>query len=613
MRFQVVSKLRPQGDQPQAIKKLVAGLKKGYQEQTLLGVTGSGKTFAVAHVIEKIQKPTLIISPNKTLAAQLFTEFRELFPHNAVHYFVSYYDYYQPEAYIPQSDTYIAKETDINEDIDRLRHASTQSLLTRSDTLIVASVSCIYGLGSPELYQEKACKFSRGKHISRQDFLRELIAIYYKRDDVEFTRGSFRVKGDTVEVHPATGDRILRFEFLGNTLEKITKFISEKTGQKVRRFRTLDDTVEEVHNVLIFPAKHYVTEKNRTGAILKQIREELRLRLRELKKNNKLVEAQRLEQRTSYDLEMIETTGYVNGIENYSRHFDGRKRGEPPYVLLNYFPKNFLTVIDESHIAIPQISGMYKGDRSRKQTLTDHGFRLPSALDNRPLTFMEFKKKIKQTIYTSATPRPYEYEHSKKVVEMVIRPTGLVDPVIEVRDSQSEVDDLIQEIEKAVKKHERTLVLTLTKRMAEELSDYLQEKNIKVEYLHASIDTLKRIEILKNLREKVYDVIVGINLLREGLDLPEVALVVILDADYQGFLRTPTTLIQIIGRAARHKKGRIIMYAHKKKPSEAMRIAITETDRRRKKQLAYNRKHKITPKTIEKPIYADIVQEAEDY
>ena len=611
MPFVIHSSFKPAGDQPQAIKKLIQGLKKGYDKQTLLGVTGSGKTFTIANVVEKIQKPTLVISPNKTLAAQLYTEFRELFPKNAVHYFVSYYDYYQPEAYVPHQDLYIAKETNINEEIDRLRHAATQSLLSRPDTLVVASVSCIYGLGSPAAYQREAKNYRKKQEISRQTFLKELVSIHYKRDDIEFARGSFRVKGDTVEVHPATGDQIIRFEFFGDTIENITEVRSGKSGERVRKFRTKEDVIGDLKEALIFPAKHYVTEEKSVEKVLSEIREELKERLSVLKKEGKLVEAQRLEQRTRYDLEMIKNTGYVNGIENYSRYFDGRREGEPPYVLLDYFPKGFLTVIDESHIAIPQISGMYQGDRSRKQTLVDYGFRLPSARDNRPLTFAEFSKKIGSAIYTSATPKQYELEHSKQIVEQIIRPTGLIDPKIDVRSSETQIDDLIKEIKKAVKKHERVLVLTLTKRMSEELTDYLKEKNIRVEYLHADIETLKRSEILKNLREKVYDVVVGINLLREGLDLPEVALIAILDADYQGFLRNANTLIQMIGRAARHINGRVIMYARNKKPSEAMKLAISETDRRRKIQVAYNKRHHIIPRTIEKPIYGDMVQEME--
>lgn len=611
MKFKVNSKFKPSGDQPQAIKELVAGVESGVKEQTLLGVTGSGKTFTVANIIEQTQKPTLIISPNKTLAAQLYSEFRELFPENAVHYFVSYYDYYQPEAYMPQRDLYIAKETDINEEIDRMRHSATQSLLTRDDVIIVASVSCIYGLGSPKSYLGGSNTFMVGQRISRQDLLKALVKMYYSRDDIEFERGTFRVKGDSVEIHPSTGDQIIKIDLLGTTIEKITRVDAEYTGQKVRRFRTIDDTIKILDSILIFPAKHYVAEESSTSSVLKGIRAEMMTRVKELKKRNKLVEAQRLEQRTKYDLEMIKNTGYVNGIENYSRHFDGRKAGEPPYVLIDYFKKDFLTIIDESHIAVPQIGGMFAGDKSRKEMLIDYGFRLPSALDNRPLKFAEFKKKMKQTIYTTATPGPYEFDNSKKIVEQIIRPTGLVDPQIEVRESETQIDDIVKEIKKNTKKDQRTLVLTLTKKMSEELTDYLKEKKIKVAYLHSEVLTLKRTEILQDLRKKKYDVLVGINLLREGIDLPEVSLVAILDADYQGFLRNQRTLVQIIGRAARHKDGRVIMYAHKKKPSEAMRLAIGETDRRRKKQIAYNTKNKIIPTTIKKAFAKEIVNEVE--
>ena len=611
MKFKLESTMRPEGDQPQAIKKLVGGLSDGMKEQTLMGVTGSGKTFTMANVIQETQKPTLIISPNKTLAAQLYSEFRELFPNNGVHYFVSYYDYYQPEAYIPQSDTFIAKETDINEEIDRLRHLATQSVLTQRDTIIVASVSCIYGLGSPVAYKAQAFSFYSGQAMGRQEFLKKLVSIYFKRDDVEFGRGTFRVKGDTVEVHPATGDHILRFEFHKTLLERITEVRADAVGTKVRKFRTKDDVVEQKKDILLFPAKHYVTDQDSFGPILKNIRAEMVTRVKELKKKKKLVEAQRLEQRTKYDLEMIKNTGYVNGIENYSRHFDGRAQGDPPYVLVDYFPKDFLTIIDESHITVPQIGGMHAGDQSRKRTLVDYGFRLPSALDNRPLKFQEFKKRMNQVVFTTATPGTYEKEHSKQVVEQVIRPTGLLDPKIEIRDSETQINNLIKEIKKTIKKKERILALTLTKKMSEELSDYLQEKNIRVNYLHSDVGTFERTQILHDLRKKIYDVIVGINLLREGIDLPEVGLVAILDADYQGFLRNHRTLIQMIGRASRNKNGLVVMYARNKKSSEAMRLAIQETDRRRKKQMAYNKKHKITPKTITKALPKDFLREME--
>ncbi len=611
MKFKLESTMRPEGDQPQAIKKLVGGLSDGMKEQTLMGVTGSGKTFTMANVIQETQKPTLIISPNKTLAAQLYSEFRELFPNNGVHYFVSYYDYYQPEAYIPQSDTFIAKETDINEEIDRLRHLATQSVLNQRDTIIVASVSCIYGLGSPVAYKAQAFSFYSGQAMGRQEFLKKLVSIYFKRDDVEFGRGTFRVKGDTVEVHPATGDHILRFEFHKTLLERITEVRADAVGTKVRKFRTKDDVVEQKKDILLFPAKHYVTDQDSFGPILKNIRAEMVTRVKELKKKKKLVEAQRLEQRTKYDLEMIKNTGYVNGIENYSRHFDGRAQGDPPYVLVDYFPKDFLTIIDESHITVPQIGGMHAGDQSRKRTLVDYGFRLPSALDNRPLKFQEFKKRMNQVVFTTATPGTYEKEHSKQVVEQVIRPTGLLDPKIEIRDSETQINNLIKEIKKTIKKKERILALTLTKKMSEELSDYLQEKNIRVNYLHSDVGTFERTQILHDLRKKIYDVIVGINLLREGIDLPEVGLVAILDADYQGFLRNHRTLIQMIGRASRNKNGLVVMYARNKKSSEAMRLAIQETDRRRKKQMAYNKKHKITPKTITKALPKDFLREME--
>ena len=607
MKFQLRSTFQPKGDQPQAIKKLVAGLKKGLNHQTLLGVTGSGKTFSIAKVVEAVQKPTLILSPNKTLAAQLYGEFKNFFPDNAVHYFVSYYDYYQPEAYIPQSDTYIEKEAQINEEIDRLRHASTQSLLTRSDTLIVASVYCIYGLGTPEEYEKMSLKVTAGQKINRQDFIRQLIDPQYKRNDKEFVRGTFQVKGDVIEILAITGSEIIRLEFFGNTIEKISHLFTNQPKIAITENR---GDFENLASINIFPAKHYVVPFDRQKLSLANIEAELKERLKVLKKENKLLEAQRLEQRTHYDLEMIRETGYCNGIENYSRHFDFRKPGEPPNVLLDFFPKDYLTFIDESHVAVPQVKGMYFGDRSRKETLVEHGFRLPSAKDNRPLQFEEFEKKTNQVIYTSATPSDYEIRKSKAIVEQLVRPTGLVDPPIRVRPAENQIKDLITEIEKRVKKHQRVLITTLTKRMSEELTDYLLEKGIKVQYLHSEIDTLKRVEILRDLRKGEYNCVVGINLLREGLDLPEVSLVAILDADKQGFLRNETTLIQTMGRAARHVDGQVIMYADRE--SNAMKNAIEETERRRKVQLAYNKKHKIKPKSITKEFYEPIVNNSSE-
>ena len=607
MRFSLKTNLKPKGDQPQAIKKLVAGLKKGHNHQTLLGVTGSGKTFSVAKIIENLQRPTLIISPNKTLAAQLYGEFRNFFPDNAVHYFVSYYDYYQPEAYIPQSDTYIEKEAQINEEIDRLRHASTQSLLTRRDTIIVASVSCIYGLGAPEEYEKMSVEITVDQKINRQDFIRQLIDLQYKRNDQAFWRGTFQVKGDVIEILAVTGSEIIRIEFFGNTIEKISHLYTSQPKIAITENR---GDFENLASINIFPAKHYVVPFDKQKLSLANIENELNERLEVLKKENKLLEAQRLQQRTHYDLEMIRETGYCNGIENYSRHFDFRKPGEPPNVLLDFFPADYLTFIDESHVAVPQVKGMYFGDRSRKEVLIEHGFRLPSAKDNRPLQFEEFEKKSNQVIYTSATPSDYEIRKSKAIVEQLVRPTGLTDPPIDVRQADGQIKDLISEIEKRVKKHQRVLITTLTKRMSEELTDYLLEKGIKVQYLHSEIDTLKRVEILRDLRKGEYNCVVGINLLREGLDLPEVSLVAILDADKQGFLRNETTLIQTMGRAARHVDGQVIMYADRE--SNAMKNAIEETERRRKVQLAYNKKHKIKPKSITKEFYEPIVNNSSE-
>ncbi len=617
MRFELETQLTPKGDQPRAITELVSGIQNNHQHQTLLGVTGSGKTFTMAHIIDRVQKPTLILSPNKTLAAQLYLELRELFPRNAVHYFVSYYDYYQPEAYLPQTDTYIEKEATINEEIDRLRHSATQSLLTRNDALVVASVSCIYGIGSPQDYRAMSVSFTKEQTISRQDILRSLVDIQYKRNDEEFGRGSFRVRGDTIEIHPATGDQIVRLELFGNTIERLLIFHGSPKYLRAAYAESLKKSLAEVDEVLLFPAKHFVTPEEKIKVAVKNIREELKKRLTELKKEKKLLEYERLQRRTVYDLEMISRVGYCNGIENYSRHFDFRKIGEPPYTLLDYFPKDSLMFIDESHIAVPQVRGMYAGDRARKEQLVSYGFRLKCAFDNRPLTFTEFEKKIPQVIYTSATPGEYELHHSSetktiadafskpygkthRVAQQLIRPTGLLDPRVEVRKTDGQITDVLKEIEKRTKKKQRVLITTLTKRMAEELTDFLLEKHIKITYLHSDIQTLERTDILQKLREGYYDVVVGINLLREGLDLPEVSLVIILDADKEGFLRHESSLIQTMGRAARHKDGRVLMYADKM--TDSMRRAIAETERRRKIQEDYNKKHSITPCTIKKSL-----------
>jgi len=596
-KFILKSKFKPTGDQPEAIAKLTAGLNKGYRSQTLLGVTGSGKTFTMAGIIEKIQKPTLIISHNKTLAAQLYGEFRQFFPDNAVHYFVSYYDYYQPEAYIPQTDTYIEKEATINEEIDRLRHAATQSLLNRQDVLIVASVSCIYGLGERADYEAMSQHFQIGQIIKRNQLLRSLVKIQYFRDDKEFKRGSFRVKGESIDIHLATGEGVVQITTFGQTIEKITIY-NVRPGQDQplwsEQFRR--NYGQELNKVAILPAKHFMTPEEKMLRAVKTIRKELKTRLAQLKKQGKKVEAYRLEKKTNYDLEMMEQVGYANGIENYSRHLSGRQPGEPPETLIDFFPKNFLMFVDESHVTLPQIRGMHAGDQSRKQTLIDFGFRLPSARDNRPFNFVEFNTKINQVIYVSATPTDYEIKNSKQVAEQLIRPTGLLDPEIEVRSNQGQIQDLIKEIKIRAEKGQRTLVTTLTKRMAEELSAYLSEQNIKVQYLHSDVETLERVDILRDLRLGKYNVLVGINLLREGLDLPEVSLVAILDADMSGFLRTETSLIQTMGRAARHLEGKVIMYGDKITP--AMRYAINETKRRRHAQELYNKKHGITPRQI---------------
>ncbi len=587
--FELVSELQPTGDQPQAIAKLVEGLKEKYKHQTLLGVTGSGKTYVMANIIEQVQRPTLVLSHNKTLAAQLYSEFREFFPRNAVEYFVSYYDYYQPEAYLPRTDTYIEKDADINEEIEKLRLAATSSLLTRRDVIIVASVSCIYNLGSPEEYGQDVVKLQRGDTRRRGRLLRHLTEIYYERNDIDFHRGTFRARGDTVDIFPAYRETALRVEYWGDSIERITE-IDPLTGE----------ILEEHASVQIFPAKHFVTNKERLIAGLETISSELEERLKELRSQEKLLEAQRLEQRTRYDMEMMREVGYCSGIENYSRHLSGRAPGQQPWTLLDYFPDDFLLFVDESHITLPQVRGMYNGDRSRKEVLIDYGFRLPSALDNRPLRFEEFERHINQVIYTSATPGPYELQCSDQVVEQIIRPTGLVDPEIIIRPPQGQIDDLLAEINRRVQHSERVLVTTLTKRMAEDLADYLQEMDIKVHYLHSEIQTIERVEILRDLRKGVYDVVVGINLLREGLDLPEVSLVAILDADKEGFLRSKNSLIQTVGRAARHVHGKVIMYAED--ITDSMQQAIEETNRRRQLQVQYNQEHNIVPQSIIKDI-----------
>lgn len=587
--FQIVSDFRPTGDQPQAVDKLVEGLDKGFKHQTLLGVTGSGKTFTMANVVEQVQKPTLVICHNKTLAAQLCSEFRKFFPHNAVGYFVSYYDYYQPEAYIPRTDTYIEKETDINEEIDKLRHAATRALFERRDVLIVASVSCIYGLGEPEEYHNFACSLKRGDSYSRDKLLHRLVDMQYERNDIDFSRGKFRIRGDTLEIQPAYEELALRVEFFGNDIERIVE-IDPLTGELLAELEVVD----------IYPAKHFVTSYEKLTAAIGSIKQELEERLAELRRQGKLLEAARLGSRTNYDIEMLQETGYCTGVENYSRHLSGRAPGSSPWTLLDYFPDDFLLFVDESHMSLPQIRGMYRGDRSRKETLVEYGFRLPSALDNRPLNFSEFQERTGQVIYTSATPGTYEYEHSQQVVEQLVRPTGLLEPTVEVKPTKGQIDDLLYQITSRVGKGERCLVTTLTKRMAEELADYLIEAGTKTNYLHSEINTLERVEILRDLRLGVYDVVVGINLLREGLDLPEVSLVAILDADKEGFLRSGEALIQTMGRASRHIDGHVIMYADT--ITGSMAAAMGETRRRRQIQEAYNQEHGITPQGIRKTI-----------
>lgn len=599
--FEAVSPFQPSGDQPEAIASLVKGVEDGDRYQVLLGVTGSGKTFTMAKTIEALGKPTLVMAPNKTLAAQLASELKEFFPHNAVVYFVSYYDYYQPEAYVPSSDTYIEKDSSINEEVEMLRHQATASLLSRRDVIVVASVSCIYGIGSPEDYAGLAPNVDKKVPLERDEFIHALIDIQYDRNDYDLARGTFRVRGDVVDVYPPYAEHPLRFEFFGDEVELIAE-IDEVTGEILREYDAIP----------VWPASHYVTEKPKVTAALKSIEEELEVRVGELKANDKLLEAQRLEQRTSYDLEMLETMGFTTGIENYSRHLDGRKPGEPPFTLIDYFPKDMLCIIDESHVTVPQIRGMHEGDRSRKVTLVEHGFRLPSALDNRPLRFDEFEARIPQFIYVSATPGDYELRVSQNNVEQIIRPTGLLDPKIDVRPVHGQIDDLIDEINTRVAKHERVLVTTLTKRMAEDLTDHLLDAGIRVNYMHSDTATMDRVEILRSLRQGKIDVLVGINLLREGLDLPEVSLVAILDADKEGFLRNRRSLIQTIGRAARNAEGEVIMYADT--VTDSMREAIDETNRRRAIQMQFNEEHGIKPKTVRKAIsdISSFIAEAEE-
>ena len=605
-KFELVSKYSPQGDQPAAIEMLVEGIKEGKEMQTLLGATGTGKTFTVSNVIQKINKPTLVIAHNKTLAGQLYSEFKEFFPNNAVEYFVSYYDYYQPEAYVPSTDTFIEKDASINDEIDKLRHSATSSLFERKDVIIIASVSCIYGLGSPEEYREMVVSLRTGMEIDRNALLHRLVDIQYERNDIAFQRGTFRVRGDVVEIFPASRDEHwVRVEFFGDEIDRIRE-VDALTGE----------ITGERDHIAIFPASHFVTREEKMRIAIQNIETELEERLKELREDEKLLEAQRLEQRTRYDLEMMREMGFCSGIENYSRHLTLRPSGATPYTLIDYFPEDFLLVVDESHVTLSQIRGMFNGDQARKQVLVDHGFRLPSAKDNRPLRFEEFEKKVHQSIFVSATPGPYELEHTPEMVQQIIRPTGLLDPTVEVRPIEGQIDDLIGEIQERVKKNERVLITTLTKKMSEDLTDYLKEIGIKVQYLHSEVKTLERIEIIRELRMGKYDVLVGINLLREGLDIPEVSLVTILDADKEGFLRSERSLIQTMGRAARNANGHVIMYADR--ITNSMELAINETRRRREIQEKYNEEHGIMPQTIQKDIRDSIrathvAEEGEEY